>query len=388
MALANILNHAKRLGFLVFELQVEQGGLEFRVENQLINALLERLEDIKQSDLIIGWTKNSAEVSALLRFGRQLAQKSVFAGKSVVIASRSISSVSRRTQPIYDILGPKNVLVVLPDLIEKVIQGEKQDNLLGAVQSQGKDFVLIGVHSRRNFSKITFYNFLSHFINALINKGVSINTILLILMLPVVATIIACARQIVGIKAFGVYIPSILTLTFVAIGLWAGLLIIVLILGIGTLMRIVLKRLRLLYLPRMALLITVVSIAILLLFYFSVRIPNLSLVSVSVFPILILIMLVEEFIKVQIQEGARGALILTVETIVLSVISFYIVNGDFMRSLLLSYPEIILISFIINFILGRWTGLRLWEYYRFREVVKAVSLVERKFQRKKRNENK
>ncbi len=147
--------------------------------------------------------------------------------------------------------------------------------------------------------------------------------------------------------------------------------------------RVALKRLRLLYLPRIALMITTVSISMLVLFYFSARMPNLSLISVSIFPILILIMLSEEFVKVQIEEGVKNALILTGETLILSIISFYIVNWDMMRNLLLSYPEIILITFIVNLLLGKWTGLRLWELYRFREVSKAITLIEKKLKDRK-----
>ncbi len=85
-----------------------------------------------------------------------------------------------------------------------------------------------------------------------------------------------------------------------------------------------------------------------------------------------------EFYKVQIEEGARGALILTLETILLSMVSFFIVNGTFFRSFLLAYPEIIFLSLIVNILIGKWTGLRLWEYYRFREVIEAIHLKRRK----------
>lgn len=373
--LTNLLNQAHRLDFLVYTLSVHEEGNDFAVEDHLIISLLEHIDEIRRSEMIIGFTKSGAEINALIRFGKQLENKALFNDKQVVIAAAtSIGLISRRTQPIYDVLHPQNVIVVAPSLLENVLEGERNDNLISSVQAQGKNFALLGIHSRRNFSKLTFYNFLSHFINLLINQGVSINTILLILMLPLVATIVSFARQVIGIKSFGVYIPSILTITFVAIGIHAGLLIMVLVLVVGTLMRLLLKRFRLLYLPRMALMITSVSFAILALFYFSVEIPNLSLLSVSIFPILILIMLVEEFIKVQMEEGGRGALILTAETIFLSVVCFYIVRGTFVRNILLSYPEIILLSFIVNFGLGKWSGLRLWEYYRFNEVIKAMRL--------------
>ncbi len=368
----NVQAFARRHNFLVYTLPVIQEGHTFAIEDTLTTALLERLNDLKKVEVISGLTENSVEVNALARFGTEVETKNIFNNKSIVIVSERSGLISRRVQPLYDVLKPKNVLVVQPQLIEKVIEGAEKDALIETIQKEGTGFVLLGLHSRRNFSTVTVYNFLSHFINSLINKGVPINTILLILMIPVVATFITFVRQVVGIKAFGIYIPTILTLTFVAIGLYAGIITIVVIVVSGTLMRMGLKKLRLLYLPRMALVMTIVAIAMLFMFYVSGETPYLSLISVSVFPILILIILVEEFIKVQMEEGGRSSLILTTETIVLSIISFYGVNSVMVRTVLLSYPEVILITFIINLILGKWAGLRLWEYYRFREVIRTL----------------
>jgi hypothetical protein len=38
----------------------------------------------------------------------------------------------------------------------------------------------------------------------------------------------------------------------------------------------------------------------------------------------------------------------------------------------LAYPETILVTFPVNLFLGRWTGLRVVEYFRFREVFKHL----------------
>lgn len=375
--LANVLNQAERLDFLVTTVLVDDGDADFTLEDRILADLLMRAPELVRSRLIIGWTKGSTEINALLRLPQETLSGDGFANTSIVIATDAPALTSRRVKQLYDILQPKNAAVISPALMKTALQGEAKANLIGAIQGEGEDFTLVNVHSRGNSAASAFYNFFSRFVGALIKRGVAVNTILLILMLPIVATIVSFFRHVIGVKSLGVYIPSILTITFVAIGIYAGLLMILLIVSVGTLARLVLRPIRLLYLPRMALTITAVSCAILALFYFSVRIPNLSLVSVSAFPVLILIMLVEAFVKVQIEEGARGALILTLETILLSIVSFFIVNGTFFRGLLLAYPEIIFLSFLTNILLGKWTGLRLWEYYRFREVIEAMGLRQR-----------
>ena len=42
---------------------------------------------------------------------------------------------------------------------------------------------------------------------AAVDSGVPIQTIVLILIIPIIVTIIAFFRQVVGIKAFGIYTP-------------------------------------------------------------------------------------------------------------------------------------------------------------------------------------
>ena len=49
-----------------------------------------------------------------------------------------------------------------------------------------------------------------------IEQGVPEQTVLLLLMLPLIATLVAFFRQVIGIKAFGIYTPSIITFALLA----------------------------------------------------------------------------------------------------------------------------------------------------------------------------
>ena len=207
----------------------------------------------------------------------------------------------------------------------------------------------------------------------MINKGVPANTILLILMLPVVATIIAFARQILGIKAFGIYIPSVVALSFVATGLKYGLVIFILILAFGTLVRLFLQKVKMLHLPRIAIVLTLVSIAILGMLAEGAYHARTGLIAVSIFPMLIMIILAEQFVNVQTEKGARTAIKLTLETLILSIVCYFIVTWQTLRTLMIAYPEIIFITIVLNFALGRWTGLRVSEYFRFRKVIRVIA---------------
>ncbi len=203
-----------------------------------------------------------------------------------------------------------------------------------------------------------------------LNEGVPFETIKLILILPIIATLIAFLRQVVGIKAFGIYTPLLVTFAFLATnGLKYGIVIFVTIILIGMLMRIALKSFRLLYLPRVAIMLTVVALSILIMLAAGGSLKRTGLASVSIFPILIMITLVEKFIAVQIEKGDRAAIILAAETLIISILGFYIASWETLVHFIAFYPWIILLTIPFNILLGKWTGLRLSEYLRFGEII-------------------
>ncbi len=212
-------------------------------------------------------------------------------------------------------------------------------------------------------------------IQHIINQGVPQETVAYILILPVVATIIVFARQIIGVKGFGIYTPLIIAFAFLATGLEYGLLFFLVILFVGTLTRLMVKKTRLLYLPRIAIVLTVVVMAIFALFTLGAYTGQMGLVIAPIIAVLIMITLVEKFVAAQIERGARSAILLTIETLVLSLVCYFTISWTWLQNLVLYYGLwIILATALINILLGKWTGLRLAEYFRFREVIKHIEI--------------
>lgn len=206
-----------------------------------------------------------------------------------------------------------------------------------------------------------------------LNYGVPYETVKLILFLPIIVTAIAFLRQVVGIKAFGIYTPLIITFAFLATdGLKYGITIFASVLLVGMLMRFVLKPFRLLYLPRVAIMLTVVALVTLGVLVFGGMVKRTGLASVSIFPILIMITLVEKFVTVQIEKGNRTAILLAAETLVISIFGFFIASWDILIKYILVHPWIVLLTIPVNILLGKWTGLRFSEYWRFREIIKKI----------------
>ena len=214
---------------------------------------------------------------------------------------------------------------------------------------------------------------ISPIIRYFIEQGVPLDTVILLFMLPIIVTLIAFFRQVIGIKAFGIYTPAIITFAFLAMPqLRYGLLIFVSVILMGMLMRFILKRLRILYLPRVAITLTIIAFAILIMLGLGGSMQRTGLASVSIFPILIMITIVEKFVATQIEKGNKVALILAVETLIISIVGYYLASWPLLIKGIVAFPWLILITIPINILLGKWNGLRISEYIRFREVLKNI----------------
>jgi hypothetical protein len=216
-------------------------------------------------------------------------------------------------------------------------------------------------------------------VHQIVKLGIQEGTVALILMLPLVATFIAFARQIIGIRGFGIYITLIVAYGFVAAGLKYGILIFLVVVLSGTLIRFLIRKVRIMYLPRMAIIFTGVSFAILVLFLLGGFLGFEGLSSVSIFPILIMTLIVERFVAAQIERGPKTAIFMTGETLLLAIISYFVLSFHYLQQIVLNYSLLSMaILVLINYFLGRWTGLRVSEYFRFRELIEYLELSSKK----------
>lgn len=205
-----------------------------------------------------------------------------------------------------------------------------------------------------------------------INAGVPPNTIVLLLMLPGVAALIAAIRHFIGIRGFGIFLPAALSVVFVATGPVVGILLFLVIVFMSTAARLILRKtkVKLQYLPRMALILLVVVLGILGVLFAAPVVKEPSLASVSIFPVLILVLLAEDFSKVQLGKSAKTAIHLTTETLILALISYIFLTFKPVQEIALLHPEeFIVFVFVFDIIVGRYVGLRLIELWRFRKLI-------------------
>ncbi|MFH1354238.1 MAG: 7TM domain-containing protein [bacterium] len=370
---------AAQEGVLLRPLIAKGSGPEVLIEEELTGQLRDIRSDIGQAHLIIMWTSGGVGANVLTKFAQQLHQAEQSPSEELLLSSKGIVLLSEKTpfavlapaaQSAFDQLRPSYTFLARPQVLDLLLSTTTAEEASSIILNSPLEYRLLGTFSARTVSDLGLTNFMSFGINFLINRGVPVGSIILILMLPVIATILAFARQAIGIKAFGLITPAMTTVSFLVMGLRYGLIVFATILLAGTLTRLVLRKLRLLYLPRMALVLTSVSLALLLLLGLGVANDRNAVLSFSIFPALILTILAEHFIAAQFKSGLRAAFTVTAWTLVLATVCYFIVSSELFRTLIISYPELILLAIPFNLILGQWSGLRLTEYIRFRQLLR------------------
>lgn len=224
----------------------------------------------------------------------------------------------------------------------------------------------------QELGSLSITNAVKYSIRNSIKAGVPANTIVLLLLMPLVASVIAAARHLVGLRGFGIFLPAALSVVFLAIGPLLGIGLFLIIVTVSTISRLIIRKLKikLQYLPRMALILWIVILGVLGLLFSApiIRIPELA--NVSIFPVLILTLLAEDFTKVQLGKSIRAAINVTTETLILSLVSYIFLTLGALQSFALLNPEILLIGVLIfNFIVGKYVGLRFLEFWRFRKLI-------------------
>lgn len=369
----NLKNDAAQEGILMLVVDSYNSTTAFQSEESLYNQLNDNLSAALNADGIAVWTTRGSGMNALTRLAQQSSEKEeatfqdALANKTVlIITDENIRTLGRIVQGNFDIIEPKQMVITREYELRNYIESENDEAFIENLKKSVSDYQLINEES----GKISLWNAISYLVSFMIAQGIPSNTIMLLLMLPVIATIIAVLKQVVGITTFGVYTPSIITLSFLALGLRFGLLILCIIIITGAFVRKFLDRFHLLHIPRVAIVLTISSLIILLTLAFGTYLGVGNIATIAVFPMLIMTTLAEKFVTALSGKGFHSALLLMLETTFVSFICYWVVEWHYLQNLILGHPEIILLLLVFNYLLGRWTGLRLMEYVRFREVMK------------------
>jgi transglutaminase-like putative cysteine protease len=191
----------------------------------------------------------------------------------------------------------------------------------------------------------------------------------ILLLLPFAALITAIIRNVVGLQTFGTFAPALLAMSFIYADWETGLAILLIVATVGLFGRLYLERLRLLMVPRLSIILTVVILCVV----FSVSGFDFLGVTPSadavLLPMVILTILIERFQVTVEEDGLIFALQLVAGTLVVAALSYLMLRWDEVGRLVLRFPEIHFFTIAAFIMLGRYAGYRLTELWRFRDLV-------------------
>jgi 7 transmembrane helices usually fused to an inactive transglutaminase/Transglutaminase-like superfamily len=191
-----------------------------------------------------------------------------------------------------------------------------------------------------------------------------------LLLLPAAAVVIALFRNVIGLMSFGAFAPALIGLAFRGgLGDLPGVLVFVTILLIGWLMRRVLDRYHLLQVPRVAVMLTLIMGLLIAAVVAANRFGAPTTAYISLFPLIILTSMVERFWTIETEDGAGASFRTLFQTMLISTVIALTLSIGALSWWLFSFPETLLIIIAAQLLIGRYTGHRLTELFRFRALL-------------------
>jgi uncharacterized membrane protein len=210
-----------------------------------------------------------------------------------------------------------------------------------------------------------------------------------LLLLPVAALVVCAFRTVIGITTFGTFGPALLGLVCRDPKELPGVLgVFMAIMMTGWGLRHVLDRYHLLVVPRMSALLTVVVMLLLVGAMLLGPYTEATHGYVALLPLIILTHMIERFWTVEAEDSTRASFQTLLGTAAVAVSVALVVNFDLpvnavarllkhgpvvprdvVRATLFRYPEALGLVLACQLMLGRYTGYRLTELFRFRDLL-------------------
>lgn len=194
------------------------------------------------------------------------------------------------------------------------------------------------------------------------------NTFSLIMMVPLGALLVVFMRTFIGVQTFGTFMPILIAVAFRETQLLWGIILFTAIVFIGLLIRLYLERLRLLLIPRLAAILVIVVILMLTISFTTSQLGLERLLSISLFPMVILAMTIERMSITWEESGGATALIQGFGSLLVACLGYLVMTNQHLNYLMFAFPELLFVVLGICIWMGSYTGYRVSELFRFRDI--------------------
>ncbi len=199
--------------------------------------------------------------------------------------------------------------------------------------------------------------------------GIPVEMFQMILLLPVGAFLVAIFKNIVGLKTYGVFLPVLIAMSWLEMGLIPGIALLTTLIVVVGMVNFPLERWGIQFNSKISAMLMAVVLAALI----AVKILHitgwLAASAPLFFPIIILTITSERVARKIEEEGFKASLEMYGTTLLVAILIYFVLSSPSIQNLLLTFPESILSIAGLNLFLGKWIGLRLLEYRRFYPII-------------------
>jgi len=196
------------------------------------------------------------------------------------------------------------------------------------------------------------------------------NTFKLLLLVPLGALVVVIMRVIVGLKTSGTFMPILLSMAFIETNLIPGIMMFILVVTMGLVVRSYLSHLNLLLVARIS---SVLIVVIGIMAFVAILSHKLDLeyaTSITFFPIIILAWTIERMSIIWEEDGPKEVVLQGSGSLIVSIIAYFAMTNSVLSFITFNFPEILLAVLGLIILLGRYSGYRVSELYRFKSMVK------------------
>jgi len=191
-----------------------------------------------------------------------------------------------------------------------------------------------------------------------------------LLLIPIGALVVVLLRVLIGIRTSGTFMPILLALAFMETELIPGIIMFILVVSIGLLVRSYLSKLNLLLVARISAVVIVVVGIMAMVAVLAYKLGMRDAINITFFPMIILAWTIERMSIIWEEDGSKEVLTQGGGSLLVAIIAYEAMTSSVMQFWTFNFPEFLLAVLGVIILVGRYSGYRLSELYRFASMVK------------------
>ncbi|MEM9377353.1 MAG: sugar-transfer associated ATP-grasp domain-containing protein [Pseudomonadota bacterium] len=190
------------------------------------------------------------------------------------------------------------------------------------------------------------------------------------LMFPLAALVTIFLRSVIGIQTFGIFMPMLIAAACVNTGLWLGLLTFSGIVAFAVVMLAYFNSFNILKIPRLAAVITICTVLFIGILLALGNRSTLQFGILALFPVVIISFMAERIHNMLDDSDWRGMMHAGIGTLITIVACYVVFSSVVLQGLFAMMPQLLLLVLAVQLAIGQWSGMRLQEYIRFRNILR------------------